>query len=243
MREKETSLPPNIIDQVRTLKKMSVRELARRSEVSPGNLSGFFRGLPSRLGSEKVARVARTLGLTDTGLLPGVHVWEGESMLLSEMEKIEGTVRTLLPGGMTAVSLKPENDFWGAGGSWDVTVLIPHFSKEVRVVLTLPAMSPKDFFVSTRGLRLGALGKGSRWFGGSLGDQAVPDSCVTLTPSRLDRIRQEAELTVADLDAILGIGPSIVHEWTWEQVTASLSAMGITPEATARKMGLDGRTG
>jgi hypothetical protein len=50
------------------------------------------------------------------------------------------------------------------------------------------------------------------------------------------RIKSDPELTVPDLDTILGISGS--PDWTWERLNAILQGKGMTPEEVARKCGI-----
>lgn len=229
-------LPVYIIDQVRTFKKMSVRELARVSGVNQAHLSGWFREIPGRLSPGKIHRVLEVLGLDPSGFpLPGVHRFEPSSMAVSEMDRIEGTVRTLVPGGVTVVHLQPEtSERW----THYIYVLIPNRRPEVRIVLLIPPMLFKDRLAPPRGLDLRGLGAGSKWPDGSISEENLANSVVTISSDQFERIQSWQEsLTVPDLDFILGI-PKGDSDWTWKTVTAALESRGIGPEETARKMGL-----
>ena len=89
-----------------------------------------------------------------------------------------------------------------------------------------------------RPVRLGDFGQGSKWLGGSVSDCQPTDSYVTLPPPQLDRIRQEADLTVEELDAMLGLSMPGDQAWTPERLIAGLKAKGISYEEAARRMGL-----
>lgn len=230
-------LPIDIIDQVRTFKKMSVRELGRVSGVNHGNLSGWLRGIPERLSPGKIDRVLGALGLDPAGFpLPGIHRLEASSQSVSEMDRLEGTVRILVPGGSTVVFLRPDNIL--ERRTQYLYALIPNLRLDLRVVLLIPPMTFKDRLAPLRGLDLRGLGTGSKWLGGSTSDEVSPDFCVTLSPSRLDRIRQDWNLTVEGLDAMTGIPVSENRDWTWKRLGALLESKGIGPEETARKLGL-----
>ena len=87
-------------------------------------------------------------------------------------------------------------------------------------------------------VRLGDFGQGSKWLGGSVSDNQPSDSAVTLPPSQLDRLRQDADLSVEDLDGMLGLSMSGDQDWTPERLIAGLEAKGISYGEAARKLGL-----
>ena len=235
----ETAMHPIcIIDQVRTFKKLSIRGLARISGVNPANLSGWFREHPGRLSPQKILQVLEALGLDPAGFpFPGIHRLEASSQSVSEMDRLEGTVRALVPGGATAVRLRPDTP--RGRGSRDFYVLIPHCRPDVRVVLSIPvSRTPRDLLSSVRELRPEGLGVGSTRGGGEIGGTDPNGSFLSLPGPLVDRIAADERLSVEDLDGMLGLSMSGDRGWTWARVTTGLEAKGITPKETALKMGL-----
>jgi hypothetical protein len=91
-----------------------------------------------------------------------------------------------------------------------------------------------NFLGSTRSLN-------PKYFGGILPDGSSPDEIpssawIPIRPEIFARVKSDPELTVPDLDAILGISGS--PDWTWERVNAILKGKGMTPEEAARKCGI-----
>lgn len=234
-----TTNDPFFIDNLRELKGLSLRKLAEKSGLDPSSLSYWIRGKESRVSAERLKSAKTVLGLSETGLLPGIHRWTIPSLMTSDIEKTEYLIRELCPGGTTVFPIQPQNIvptevrffFWMA---WAL-VLFPLTAPQVRIVLTAK-ISPKhlNFMGGSRFVN-------PKYFKGVLPDGSSPDEIpssawITLPPEVFDRIKTDSELNVPDLDAILGISGS--SDWTWERVNSVLESKGITPEETARKMGI-----
>ena len=230
------------IDALRDLKKLSARQLAQQSGVSPGNLSGWLRGAPGRLGAERIGEVVKALGLDPSGSLqPGIHRWT-TTMGNEDIERFEHVVRSLLPGGVEAIFIwgnESMTELFILGGiARSIYIFRPRLRPDIRIILILRQLSPKSFLPSARSIRIGALGAGSFWYGGSRADQHPGDSFIEVPQNILHRLLDSEDLSVQILDDLLGLDPSKGHNWTWEMVNSELDARGITPEETARKMGL-----
>ena len=230
------------IDALRDLKKLSARQLAQQSGVSPGNLSGWLRGAPGRLGAEKIGEVVKALGLDPSGSLqPGIHRWT-TTMGNEDIERFEHVVRSLLPGGVEAIFIGEDQSWteWAflGGIARYVAVFRPNRRPDIRIILILRPLNPKSLMPSARTIRIGALGAGSFWYGGSRADQKPNDSYIALPQNIVHRLLDSEDLSVQILDDLLGIDSSKGHDWTWEMVTSGLDAKGITPKETALKMGL-----
>lgn len=232
-----------IADEIRKLKGISIRELARSAEVNQAHLSGWFREIQGKMGMDKIEKVLKVLGLSDTGLLPGIHHWAIPSQTTNDMEKVEYLIREFCPGGVKIYPLRSANIVhnivpasFGSFLPWMLWILAPIISQNVRIVLSVKssAKNLNTFLGSTRDLC-------PKYFGGVLPDGSsrdwIPTSAWIPLPTEIfDRIKSDPNLGVPDLDAILGI--SGVSAWTWERLNAVLQGKGITPEEAARKCGL-----
>ena len=231
-----------IADEIRKLKGISIRELAKTAEVNQAHLSGWFREIPGRMGTDNIERVLKALSLSDTGLFPGIHRWMIPSQMTSDVEKVEYLLRELCPGGGKVYPLRSANIVqaivpasFGSFLPWMLWSLVPVASPQVRIVLSIkPSPKTLNFLGSIRSLS-------PKYFGGILPDGSSPDEIPSSAwiPIRQEifvRIKSDPELTVPDLDAILGISGS--PDWTWERLTAVLQGKGITPEEAARKCGI-----
>ena len=232
-----------IADEIRKLKGISIRELAKSAEVNQAHLSGWFREIQGKMGMDKIERVLKVLGLSDTSLLPGIHHWAIPSQMTSDMEKVEYLIREFCPGGVKVYPLRSANIIhnivpasFGSFLPWMLWILTPIILPEVRIVISVKpsAKNLNTFLGSTRDLCL-------KYFGGVLPDGSSPDqiptsSWIPLRPEIFERIKSDPELTVPELDAILGISGS--PDWTWERLAATLQGKGMTPEEVARKCGI-----
>ncbi|MHB8370915.1 MAG: helix-turn-helix domain-containing protein [Leptospirales bacterium] len=236
------SISIQIADEIRKLKGISIRELAKTAEVNQAHLSGWFREIPGRMGMDKIERVLKVLGLADSNLLSGIHRWMIPSQMTSDVEKAEYLVRELCPGGGKLYPLRSANIVqaiipasFGSFLPWMLWVLVPIASPQVRIVFSIkPSPKTLNFLGSIRSLY-------PKYFGGILPDGSSPDEIpssawIPIPPEIFDRIKSDSDMTVPDLDAILGISGS--SNWTWERLNAVLQGKGITPEETARKMGI-----
>ena len=232
-----------IVNLVRELSGLSIREVARRTgSVQPRNLASHFAGQSGKVSQEKLSSVCKALGLSENGLLPRIHHWTIPSAMTSDVEKAEYLVREFCPGGVKVYPLRSANlvqvfvpASLGNFLPWIAWVLVPVASPQVRIVLGIkPSAKHLNFLGSSRSLCL-------KYFGGTLPDGSSPDEIpasawISLPPEVFDRIKTDPDLTVPDLDAILGISGS--PALTWERLAAVLQGKGITPEETARKMGV-----
>jgi len=228
---------PFFIDSLRGLKGLSLRKLAEKSGLDPSSLSYWIRGKESRVSTERLKSAKTVLGLSETGLLPGLHRWKVPSMAVWDVEKVEYAVRTLLSGGGTVVIVAREGIVAQHLIFNQALVFVPTIFPDVRIVLkyglSVQRINP---IAPERGVRLGGLGPGWKWHGGSIADESPMEAFLKVSSESFDRIDSDETLTVPDLDAILGISGS--SDWTWERLNAVLQGKGITPEETARKMGI-----
>ena len=241
-------LPIDIIDQVRTFKKMSVRELGRVSGVNQGNLSGWFRGMPERLSPGKIDRVLGALALDPAGFpLPGIHRWTVPSHSRADVLQTESLVQKFLPGGGTICPVRRENrifikmttESYVPWSPWIRWVLVPLAFPDLRIILEMgekvkQLLNPFDNH-SPDPFRM----EGWVWPDGSKGNEKgeIKKSLwVDLPEEKFLRISGDENLSILDLDAMTGITGNL--KWTWERLIPALKAKGIGPEETARKMGL-----
>ncbi len=161
--------------------------------------------------------------------------------MTSDMEKAEYLIRELCPGGSIVYPVLPKT-FSPQNTSENIillndraVVLIPMALPQVRIVLTakleLSTLYPvsSSRFVNPKYLR-GTLPDGSS------PDEIPSSAWISVGPEIFNRIKSDPDLTVPDLDAILGISGS--SDWTWKRVNAILESKGITPEEAARKYGI-----
>ncbi len=228
-----------ILDLMRTMKSLSLRELARKTNNSHGNLSTWFQGKMSSLSNERAEEIQRVLGIDPlTGrLFAGIHRWKTPSTTVWDIEKAEYVIRALLPGGGTVVIATRKGIVAQHLIFNQALVFVPANFPDVRIILkyglSLQRINP---IAPERGIRLGGLGPGWNWHGGSVADESPMDAFLNLSSESFDRINADESLTVPDLDAILGISGG--SGWTWERLNAVLESKGITPEETARNMGI-----
>ncbi len=233
---------PFLIDVLRELKGLSLRKLAEKSGLDPSSLSYWIRGKENRVSGERLKYAKSVLGISDSGLLPGIHRWVIPSPTSSVMEKAEHLIRELSPGGVKVypvysdiLTQAPTSASIVDRLSWTLWVLAPIISPDVRIVLSLKPPSKRGFLPES--LRTPS----PRNFSGVLSDGSSPKEIPSsawkaLPPQFIERVQSDEGLTVPDLDSILGISGST--EWTWERVIAKLKATGVTPEETARLMDL-----
>lgn len=233
---------PFLIDSLRVFKGLSLRELAKIAGLNASGLSFWIRGKEKRVSMERLKSAKTVLGLSDTGLLPGIHRWIIPSATTSDVEKAEYIVREFCPGGVTVFPLRSANlvqafvpASLGNFLPWIAWVLLPVASPQVRIVIGIkPSAKHLNFLGSSRPLALKSVG-------GTLPDGSSPEEIpasawISLPTEVFSRIKTDLDLSVPDLDAILGISGS--SDWTWERVNSVLESKGITPEETARKMGI-----
>lgn len=230
-------IEPEILKDLIILHGLTPHRVALNLGIEPSNFSRFLKNKPGVLSAQKLAGVVDYIGLTESGRLkPGIHRWSSPSRLPADQDRIEGTVRTLVPGGATAVRLRP--DTLMGRGPRDFFVLIPHWRPDVRIVLSIHPQTPRGLPSSSRELRPEGLGVGSTRWGGEIGGTDPNGSFLSLPGPVVDRILADERLAVEDLDGMLGLSISGDRGWTWERVAAGLEAKGIPPEEVARKMGL-----
>ena len=232
-------IDPNVIGIIRELKSLSVRDLARFVGTDPGNLSRFLNGRGG-ISSEKQKKILEKLSLEENGLTAGIHRWKTPSMVVWDIEKVEYVIRTLLPGGGTVVIATRKGIVAQHLIFNQALVFVPANFPDVRIILkyalSIQRINP---IAPERGIRLGGLGPGWNWHGGSVADESPMDAFLKLSSESFNRVDADESLTVPDLDAILGIsGDSGDSKWTWERLNAVLESKGITPEETARNMGI-----
>jgi transcriptional regulator with XRE-family HTH domain len=233
---------PFLIDVLRELKGLSLRKLAEKSGLDPSSLSYWIRGKENRVSRERLKNAKLVLGISDSGLLTGIHRWVIPSPTSSDMEKAEHLIRELSPGGVKVypvysdiLTQAPTSASIIDHLSWILWVLAPITSTDVRIVLSIKPPNKRGFLPkSYRSLSLpnfsGVISDGSS-------PKEIPSSVwKALLPQFFERIHSDAGLTIPDSDSILGISGN--SEWTWERVVARLNAKGISPEETARLMEL-----
>ena len=231
---------PLLIDVLRELKGLSLRKLAEKSGLDPSSLSYWIRGKESRVSGERLKNAKSVLGISDSGLIPGIHRWIIPSPSSSEMEKAEHLIRELCPGGVKiypayseVLTQAPSTGSIVDRLPWILWVLAPIISPDIRIVLSIKPPNKRGFLPES----FRSLSPGN--FSGILSDGSSPKEIPSsiwkaLLPQFIERVHSDEGLTVPDLDSILGISES--SEWTWERVIAKLKAKGITPEETARLM-------
>lgn len=237
-------LDVGILDLLRTMKSLSLRELARKTNNSHGNLSTWFQGKMSSLSNERAEEIQRVLGIDPlTGrLFVGIHRWTIPSAMTSDVEKAEYIVREFCPGGSTVFPLQSANlvqafvpASLGNFLPWIAWVLVPVASPQIRIVLGIkPSAKHLNFLGSSRPLALKSVG--GKLPDGSSPEEIPASAWISLPPEVFDRIKTDSDLSVPDLDAILGISGS--SDWTWERLNAILQGKGMTPEEVARKCGI-----
>ena len=227
----------NILKNLIYSKRLTPHRLALNLGIEPSNFSRFLAGKSGMLSEDNLVRVCDSIGfdLATHALKPGIHRFLSKSMTLEDMDRIETTVRSLVHGGVTAISIRPEGLLEGFT-RYDY-VLIPNLDRDIRIVLSIKPISAKSIFSNERGLRLGGLGSGSKWRGGSVSDQLPLDSVLVLPKPQIERIVHDESLTTQALDQIVGI-TSDPTEWTWEMVIAGMEKKGVTPREAAKNLGL-----
>lgn len=233
----EKSIDLQMLKDIIYVKGLTPHRLALNIGIEPSNFSRFLTGKAGMLSHENLLRVTDAIGfdLEKRSLKPGIHRFLSKSMSVADMDRIEGTIRTLLPGGVNCIPVKPVENLKGYM-RYDY-LLVPHLQRDIRVILSIKTLSAKSIFTPERALRLGGLGAGSRWRGGAASDECPSDSALLLPAQVVDRIVGDKSLTIEDLDEIVGISAD-PNEWSWEMVIASLEAKGITPREAAKKWGL-----
>ena len=228
---------PSVLKNIIYSKGLTPHRLALNLRIEPSNFSRFMAGKSGMISEENLVRVCEAIGYDPNthSLKSGIHRFTTKSMTLEDMDRIETTVRSLIPGGVTAIPLKPEGFFEGL--TRYVYVLIPHLERDIRVILSVKAISSKSFFSDERGLRLGGLGSGSKWRGGSVSDQCPLDSVLVLSKPLIERIVFDESLSIAALDQIVGMTVDST-EWTWDMIIAAMEKKGVIPREAAKTLGL-----
>jgi hypothetical protein len=220
-----------------SLKGLSVMKVSNDTDISHANFGRWLKGQKGGyVSEEKIAKVENHLGIEDGKLAPGIHRWLLKSMVTEEIEKVGTTLRSLVPGGVKIIYLLPKETFKGIIRY--VYAFVPKVKTDVRIVLSIKALSLKDLVNETSALNLGLFGHGSEWYGGSVSDKKPIDSNLILPFATIQRIVEDTSLTVSDLDSILGIS-SLDQAWTWEKIAIMAESNGITPFETAKKIGLE----
>lgn len=209
----ETLSLPVLVDGLRRLLALSVRELAQRSGITASsNLREWVRGLPSRLSLPRQDRVLAVVGLDreSGGLRSGMHRWilDGEtvSLLPPVLETLGAT-----PTAMTLAHSGP--------GLFSGQVLL--LSREnVRILLEIRELSGLDPARLAR----------------SLAPASVPLREILLSPSEMARLG-DPDLSADHLDILLPPLRASSAEWTYERLFERLWAEGIDPSEAARRLG------
>ena len=228
----------------------SPRKIALELQIDTGAWSQWLKYMtPGRVGKEKLERVAEHLGLDpETGkLIPRIHRWTVPSHLIEDVLQVESIVQKFLPGGGTIYPVRRENPILSKMTTesyvpwvpWIRWVLVPLAFPNLRVILKMgekikQLINPLDNH-SPDPSRM----EGWVWPDGSKGDEKeeIKDTLWVDLPEEIFlRISGGENLSVLDLDAILGISEN--SQWTWERLIPALKAKGITPDEIARNRGL-----
>ncbi|MHB1287376.1 MAG: hypothetical protein ACYCYP_12655, partial [Leptospirales bacterium] len=228
----------------------SSRKIALELKIDTGAWSQWLKYMtPGRVGKEKLEKVAEHLGLDPmTGnLLSGVHRWTVPSHLIGDVHQSESIIQKLLAGGGTIYPIRRENQIlitrttesYVPWSPWIRWVLVPLAFPDLRVILKIgekvkQLINPFDNH-SPDPFRM----EGWFWPDGSKGnskEEIKKTLWVDLSEKMFLRLSGDEDLSVHDLDAIMGITGSL--GWTWERVISALEAKGITPEEIARNHAL-----
>ncbi len=228
----------------------SPRKIALELQIDTGAWSQWLKYMtPGRVGKEKLERVAEHLGLDpETGkLIPRIHRWTVPSHLIEDVLQVESIVQKFLPGGGTIYPVRRENPILSKMTTesyvpwvpWIRWVLVPLAFPNLRVILKMgekikQLINPLDNH-SPDPSRM----EGWVWPDGSKGNEKeeIKDTLWVDLPEEIFlRISGGENLSVLDLDAILGISEN--SQWTWERLIPALKAKGITPDEIARNRGL-----
>ena len=241
------STDPFLIDSLRSLRGQSLRKLAKDAGIDASSLSYWLRGIESRVSEERLKPAKALLGLGEDGLLPGVHRWIVPSHLRADVLQTESIVQKFLPGGGTIYPVRRENrilnkmttETYVPWSPWIRWILVPLAFPNIRIILKMgekvkQLLNPFDNH-SPDPSRM----EGWFWPDGSKGnekEEIKKTLWVDLPEEIFLRISGDENLSVLDLEAILGIAGNL--QWTWERLIPALKAKGITPDEIARNHGL-----
>ncbi|BAM06270.1 hypothetical protein [Leptospirillum ferrooxidans] len=235
---------------ISNLKGISTMRLANENDIPQANLSRWFKSQKGGyVKEEKIERMAKYLGLDyKVGkLFPGVHRWTVPSHLIEDVLQVESIVQKFLPGGGTIYPVRRKNpilikmttESYVPWSPWVRWVLVPLAFPDLRVILKMgekvkQLISPFDNH-SPDPFRM------EGWFcpEGSKGnkkEEIKKTLWVDLPEEMFLRLSGDEDLSVHDLDIILGITGSL--GWTWEKLIPVLEAKGTTPDEIARNHGL-----
>ncbi len=110
----------------------------------------------------------------------------------------------------------------------------------VRVIVYLPWLSrfsrvTPSGFPNRLYYNLGEIGKGWKWYGGSVDRSISTEKNVVLSPKSYLRLIKDESMTVSEVDDILNLEE---NPWTWNQIVLRLQSMGMTPSQVAIKLDL-----
>ena len=241
------STDPFLIDSLRSLRGQSLRKLAKDAGIDASSLSYWLRGIERRVSEERLKPAKALLGLGEDGLLPGVHRWIVPSHLRADVLQTESIVQKILPGGGTIYPVRRENrilnkmttETYVPWSPWIRWILVPLAFPNIRIILKMgekvkQLLNPFDNH-SPDPSRM----EGWFWPDGSKGnekEEIKKTLWVDLPEEIFLRISGDENLSVLDLEAILGIAGNL--QWTWERLIPALKAKGITPDEIARNHGL-----
>ena len=241
------STDPFLIDSLRSLRGQSLRKLAKDAGIDASSLSYWLRGIERRVSEERLKPAKALLGLGEDGLLPGVHRWIVPSHLRADVLQTESIVQKILPGGGTIYPVRRENrilnkmttETYVPWSPWIRWILVPLAFPNIRIILKMgekvkQLLNPFDNH-SPDPSRM----EGWVWPDGSKGnekEEIKKTLWVDLPEEIFLRISGDENLSVLDLEAILGIAGNL--QWTWERLIPALKAKGITPDEIARNHGL-----
>ena len=246
----DLSLLRDLLTQLIFVSGKSSRKIALELQIDTGAWSQWLKYMtPGRVGKEKLEKVAEHLGLEPmTGkLLSGVHRWTVPSHLIGDVHQSESIIQKLLPGGGTIYPVRRENrilnkmttESYVPWSPWIRWVLVPLAFPDLRVILKMgekvkQLINPFDNH-SPDPFRM----EGWFWPDGSKGnenEEIKKTLWVNLPEEMFLRLSNTEDLSVPDMDAIIGITGNM--KWTWESLIPALKAKGITPEEIARNHGL-----
>ncbi len=206
----------HLIDSLRVLHGLSLRKLAKEASLDASSLSYTLRGIESRVSRERLKPVLKILGLTEDGLLSGIHRWTVPSPLIEDVLQVESIIKKILPGGGTIYPVRRENrilnkmttETFLPWSPWIRWVLVPLAFPNLRVILKMgekvkQLINPFDNH-SPDPFRM----DGWFWPDGSKGnekEEIKKTLWVDLSEEMFLRVSDDENLSVLDLDMILGI--------------------------------------
>ena len=245
----DPSLLRDLLTQLIFVSGRSSRKIALDLHIDTGAWSQWLKYMtPGRVGKEKLEKVAEHLGLDPmTGkLLSGIHRWTIPSHLIEDVLQVESIVQKFLPGGGTIYPVRRENrilnkmttETYVPWSPWIRWILVPLAFPNIRIILKMgekvkQLINPFDNH-SPDPFRM----EGWFWPDGSKGnskEEIKKTLWIDLSEEVFLRLSGDADLSVHDLDAIMGITGSL--GWTWEKLIPAFEAKGMTPDEIARNHG------